>query len=286
MQPVQYNGQEYYTSQYFHRQYIANSVHGGKYQRHGDFLRLLRTIETYKIYIQQGDIVELVWSQVNSRTPNQRSYVVTEEDKSTSLSQLFKPLFQAINYNPLTLLNATAQLALSHHLDDEINKQLSVAVNTAMATPHADQDDTLPPYKEALVAFAFYLTMGKLLNAPLHILEQEGVKQLLLNMNIDCRFLLAISPAQNNIPETEMMLEPTELAAKLGIANAVAMNRYLYEFGLQVRSPDGTWEPTPLGAPHCIRHAWQSHHSTKSGYNLKWNVRAIYTLLSGNSTND
>jgi hypothetical protein len=105
-------------------------------------------------------------------------------------------------------------------------------------------------------------------------------------MNIDCRFLLAISPAQNNIPETEMMLEPTELAAKLGIANAVAMNRYLYEFGLQVRSPDGTWEPTSLGAPHCIRHAWQSHHSTKSGYNLKWNVRAIYTLLSGNSTND
>jgi hypothetical protein len=123
-QPVVYQGQEYYTSQYFHQQYITNSAHGGKYQRHDDFLRLLRTIETYKIYTQQGDIVELVWSQVNSLTPNQRQYVVTGSNLSSNPSAPFKMLFQATNYRPITLLNATAQLALSHYLDDELNKLL------------------------------------------------------------------------------------------------------------------------------------------------------------------
>lgn len=55
------------------------------------------------------------------------------------------------------------------------------------------------------------------------------------------------------------------------------MNRTLKEFGLQVKVKVG-WEPTPAGKTMCVRHAWKS--GAKSGYNLKWNARAVAQVLS------
>jgi hypothetical protein len=126
MAVVEFDGQLYYTSQYFHRQYLANSDLGkGKYQRHDNFRRMLRGIEAYRLYQEQGAIVEVPWESIKS--------------KGTPLLSTLKPLFHAAGYADLILLNATAQAALSHHLDDELSKQVSVAINT-----HAARE-TSPP---------------------------------------------------------------------------------------------------------------------------------------------
>lgn len=59
-----------------------------------------------------GNVVELRYSQADS------------------IKQGLLQLFKLTGYKPLILLDATAQIALSHHLDDEVSKQMSVAVNT------------------------------------------------------------------------------------------------------------------------------------------------------------
>ena len=116
MQPVQYEGQTYYTSQYFHQQYLANSQQKGKHRRYDSFMRLLRHIEAYALYVHHGDIVEVQW----------------DRDKPHFCGYL-KPLFQAAGYHPLTLLNATAQVEMAHHLDDTLSQQMAVASSTLVA---------------------------------------------------------------------------------------------------------------------------------------------------------
>ena len=117
--PVSYAGQTYFTSQYFHREYLANSQYGGKYQRHADFIRKVRAIEAYDLYVHHGDIVELTFARIKTEV--------------TQILRYWQPLFQAGGYRLLVLLNATAQVALSHHLDDELSQQMSVAANTSVA---------------------------------------------------------------------------------------------------------------------------------------------------------
>ena len=59
MRPIEYQGQTYFTSRYFHQQYRANSYpqRQGKYTRHKDFLRVLRTIPLYADYLRLGHVV-------------------------------------------------------------------------------------------------------------------------------------------------------------------------------------------------------------------------------------
>lgn len=106
--PVQYNGQEYFTSQYFHRQYQESAGLKGKYRQHAHFLRLFRSIEAYALYLEHGDIVEVRWKDVKPLKTDESHFRI-----------LWQALFQANGFNTLTLLNATMQVALSHHLDDE-----------------------------------------------------------------------------------------------------------------------------------------------------------------------
>ena len=112
MQPIQWNGQVYFTSHYFHQQYQENSKDGGKYAELKNFNKLVRGIEAYKEYADKADIVEL--------------------NKSETGSDL-EPVFKATRGNPIMLINATAQVALTHHLDDEVSKSVSVAVNEQTA---------------------------------------------------------------------------------------------------------------------------------------------------------
>src|SRR5262245_52340988 len=105
MQPVEWHSEMYLTSHYFHHQYLTNSPKGGKYTRHADFLRVLRSIEAYRVYVAQGDIVELTMAHVKAEGTHNLRY--------------FQALFQAAGWRLLVLLNTTAQIALSHHLEDE-----------------------------------------------------------------------------------------------------------------------------------------------------------------------
>lgn len=265
MQPVQYNGQPYFTSQYFHQQYLANSPHGGKYPQHKNFVRVIRRIPAYALHVAQGDVVEVTWSQVDSR------------------AHILSPLFKSMGYNPLTLLNATAQAALSHHLDDEISKQMSVAINTAVAkkVSHRPLADSSPTELSArdLVAWG---EIGKFFDAPLHIVQQEAAKAIAATYGINVRPLLQAAPAQSSIFLEDRMLEPTDLARELGWGEnkGAAMNRALASLGWQVKTIGGGWEATPAGKDLSIPHAWTGEHSTKSGYNYKWNLAAVRAALS------
>lgn len=152
MQSIAYQCQEYFTSQYFHAQYLANSPHGGKYRRHTDFLRACRHIPAYPEYLARSDIVSLEWDAIKASI---------DVGKPEWLS--WKSVFRALNWNPLTLLNATAQAALSHHLDDLASQAMSVAINRQAAKTAA----TAPalPVRTVEQDMAFYQSCLDLLRS-------------------------------------------------------------------------------------------------------------------------
>lgn len=119
------------------------------------------------------------------------------------------------------------------------------------------------------------LSAGTLFHCPLHIVEQEAAKEVLNHTGEDFRMLLKYSPAQDNIPDEEVMLEPTPLAQILGIS-AKAFNKRLEAAGFQTKV-EGGWKPTVYGTPYCIQHSWSK--DGKSGYNLKWK-RTILDCLT------
>lgn len=165
LHPVSYQGETYFTSQYFHRQYRDNSPHGGKYRQHKNFLQLLRSIEQYQDHINLKNIAELSWDAMK----------VSNGVLAENFSQ-WKILFHATGFQPVTLLNAVAQAALSHHLDDTISRQLSVAINTKAARSSRDE----PAISSKIVARELrgWLEIGEMLGTPLHIVQQEAAKQI------------------------------------------------------------------------------------------------------------
>lgn len=262
-QPVEYQGQTYFTSQYFHRQYVENHQKG-KHARLDNFMRLLRDIEAYHLHVEQGDIVVLLWHEIKSLTSN--SGLVSNFNE-------LKRLFAAAAYRPVTLLNATAQAALSHHLDDELNKQMSVAINTQAARQATRQSIMA----QASADMEEWKKLADIFGCPVHIALQEGVKYVEKTYGKDFHALLLASPAQDAILGEEVMLEPTELAVRLGYQSAALLNKALESIRWQAKQ-GGVWEPTDLGKPHSLRHAWMNQG--KSGYNLKWKLGAVRKALA------
>jgi len=120
------------------------------------------------------------------------------------------------------------------------------------------------------------LKAGELLKLPLHIVQQEAVKEVRKEVGIDYTHLLVHSEAQQTIQSDEVMLEPTELAIHLNLKNAIEVNKWLGERGLQTKLKKG-WEPTEEGKKYCSIHAWNSKN--KSGYNLRWNKVKLQSLF-------
>lgn len=121
------------------------------------------------------------------------------------------------------------------------------------------------------------LAVASLLGVPTHLAQIEAIKHARISTGVDFSYLLHHAPAQSNIADSDVMLEPTELGKQLGLS-AVALNRKLEAVGLQSRDHAGCWQPTAKGSPISSRHAWTS--GNKSGYNLKWNLQAVKTLLA------
>jgi hypothetical protein len=82
---------------------------------------------TYRLNARRGLCTPRPWKEAKS---------LHSKSESVSIFNTLEGMFQATYYQPIPLLNATAQLALSHHLDDELSKKLSVAVNAAPANQH------------------------------------------------------------------------------------------------------------------------------------------------------
>jgi Rha family phage regulatory protein len=139
-----------------------------------------------------------------------------------------------------------------------------------------DFDLLIDKERTALELLKSRLSASVLFKVPEHIAQQEATKLILAETSVDYTPLLLAAPAQNDIAPQDEMLEPTWLAKRLGIRNAIKMNLILEHLGLQTKTGE-TWLPTLEGEDLCIKHAWSK--GTKSGYNLKWRVTAISNLL-------
>lgn len=119
------------------------------------------------------------------------------------------------------------------------------------------------------------LKAGDLLKAPLHIVQQEAVKDVRKETGIDYTNLLVHAEAQQAIKPEEVMMEPTQLAGELNFKNAVDVNKWLCDLGFQTKH-NKRWKPTDKGQEYCFIHSWNVKN--KSGYNLKWNLNKLKSL--------
>jgi ParB family chromosome partitioning protein len=101
---------EYRTTYFLHQDYQTNSPNRGKYRRHDNFLRVLKRLEAFRLYVEQGDIVILQSWEHALTTASKYEEVV----KNKALSDAFR----AVNGRTLYLVSATIQVALWHHLDE------------------------------------------------------------------------------------------------------------------------------------------------------------------------
>lgn len=139
--------------------------------------------------------------------------------------------------------------------------------------------DNLLPIEIAHRQLLTWLELSKVFEAPLHIAQIEAVKAIEASTGVNLKPLLAHAPAQRNIPDADVMLEPTSLGKALGYKNGHEMNLALETLGWQVRDDGGEWVPTALGKPYAIRNSWVSRHSTKAGYNFRWSRAAVAEAL-------
>jgi phage regulator Rha-like protein len=128
---------------------------------------------------------------------------------------------------------------------------------------------------QAAAAVEDTMRVAALFGVPTHYAQAEAVKLARNLTGVDFTPLLPYSPAQDDIAEEDLMLEPTELGRLVGLS-AVKTNDRLYDLGLQF-SKNKTWYPTAKGSALCATHHWAKNG--KTGYNLKWRVAAVAPLL-------
>ena len=132
-------------------------------------------------------------------------------------------------------------------------------------------------------ALADELGMCELFGVPLHIAQTEAVKRIQATKGVDISHLLSIAPAQNDIQEEDVMLEPRELGKAYG-ESAQWANRLLMRGGMQFKARGGGWNITRLGSKISSRHAWAK--GNKSGYNYKWSLQAFENLVDQTQTGE
>jgi hypothetical protein len=266
MQPVEWQGNTYFSSQYFHQQYNEQKKLEGtpaKYTQHVHFLRRIRTIESYQRFVGANHIVTIAWKTIKEGPIPYRDRL--------------QPLFKATGYYDIMLLDATAQIELTHHLDDELSKEISYRHSREGARQLSQKTSDLLPSEIALRDAKAFQEFGAMWKIPDYIVQQETVKYIDTHHGINLRTLLLGAPAQRNIQPEDQMLEPAELAKRFGLQSGAYLNRCLETVGWQVKRVDNTWEATPIGKSYSAPHAWMA--GNKSGFNLIWNIEAVRQIL-------
>lgn len=256
MQPVQYHGQTYFTGQYFHQMYRANSDADGKYKQFQHFTRLIRSIEAYPLYIESGDIVELTKADADAALA------------SGEAGPEMGPAFKATFGKPIMLINATAQVALTHHLDDEVSKQASVAINRQVARA---SDPLALKYRQAKTIASCSMSIFKMLGADVPMARTLTVERVKEEIGMDFSKVLA----SNSVEEAPMT--PTDLGKEIGISGR-KMNAALEQDGFQERDDHDEWRPTEKGKPYCTVNPYKSPNSDHVGYRVLWYRRVLDVL--------
>jgi hypothetical protein len=260
MQPVQYKGSTYYTGQYFHQMYRANSDADGKYKQAKNFLRLIRSIEAYPIYIESGDIVELTKADAELASASGQA--------GSELELAFKASFG----KPIMLINATAQAALTHHLDDEVSKQASVAINRAVAVNGKTTEAQLA--RSASAWLSATLKIAKMLGTDEPMAKVVAVDIVRERVGVDFSQLL-IGNSVEDAPMTS-----SDLGREWGLTGKVGekMNAALLAQGFAEKNENGDWVPTEKGKPYATVNPFKSPHSHHTGYRTMWYRRILNVL--------
>ncbi len=179
-------------------------------------------------------------------------------------------------YFLLTLVRNTEQAV---DLKDKLVRAFSDCRNQLQRSKALDMTfaKAMTVDEQAANRFKCLLEVGALMSIPTHVLHHEAAKMVYLEVGIDYRPLLTHDPAQSCVTPSDMMLEPTPLAKRLGMSSAVVFNKWLGAQGWQYRENEN-WYATDIGKLYCADHHWTN--GGKSGYNLKWNVLAIERLHS------
>lgn len=128
---------------------------------------------------------------------------------------------------------------------------------------------------QALSMLRVFVEAGAILNLPTHKAQIEAVKQVRITTGVDFGALLLSAPAQNDVPDEEVMLEPTDMGKAYHLSG-IKMNQRLRDLGLQIKIPGG-WARTEEGAKISARH--QFNLEQKQGYNWIWNVAEVHKLM-------
>jgi len=268
----------YFCTHKFHYEYIEGGGPELKYLRHDHFVRRLRAIEAWDLYMEHLDGLELHWSR-GGKITNPKTGAVNNINDFPPLLRL---MFKANGYSPLTLINATLQLAIFEVLDNTLSKQVSFAKNTQFAREQqqdARKPSSLLPIETAERELKSYLSIAVMLRTPVHIAQQIATREIKRSTGIDLTTMLIASADQQSVTQEEMMMEPSKLAIKFGFKDdGRNVNRLLEKVGWQVKRVGGPhgrfmWEATPVGKLYSIDHPITG--VAYEGYNLKWKVEEV-----------
>ena len=169
----------------------------------------------------------------------------------------------------------------------ELLRQITQAGAKAYLYHLAGYTMSAKPAEETIITLSGYLDyptivvkreleLHGLFGTPLHLAQIESVKTTESITGVDLSRFLLNAPAQSGIVNEDIMLEPKEIADRLGFKSAIALNKKLIELGLQSRI-NGELVATDEALGMYSKHAWKSR--SKSGYNYKWNLAAIRAKL-------
>jgi predicted transcriptional regulator len=146
------------------------------------------------------------------------------------------------------------------------------AINATSEIVKPKETEMLGYLDDATVVVKRELELHGLFGTPLHVAQIESVKTTESITGVDFSRFLLNAPAQQGIVDEDVMLEPKELAERLGYKSAIAINKKLIEIGLQSRI-NGELVATDEAIGMFSKHAWKN--GSKSGYNLKWKLSSI-----------
>lgn len=234
MQVITLNGKEYITSHHLHAVYKGNT--GKKYKELHNFNRLIRSIETYQEYVNSGDIVEIT---------SKRS--IKDLNLPSSETQNVIVAYKSNNYAQVTFISKAIQVALSHHLDDELSKRVSVKVNKDAADKVTSKPSIVNASKEFAAAMRIVKLMGIKGDEAVQAANTMTFK--ITGINIVDEFLSDHAEALPSEKLTERYLTVTEVGAEIG-ATAAEVNLLLEKCGFQKRIGK-VWVPTDHGRNFC-----------------------------------
>jgi len=130
MQLVSWRGKPYYTSYANHQWYLQNSQSAegkAKFRRHADFIRKIKKIESFPLFVERGDIV-IVLPDILSANAD---FALANEIKQ------LRDIFRVLSHPIIYLIGASFQLELAHHLDDTVSKETAYRHSTSTAQAQA-----------------------------------------------------------------------------------------------------------------------------------------------------